>query len=386
MNILANLQEIPKKNYKAQQEQIAMQNQIITQMQEQASMQDLAYEQLLTQFQSASSISSPKKKGKARALTGSIQNQKSTNLSTKPSQTTSSRKKVPSKPAAFSSTPWKQPSRATGPKSANSCVQLSVPLKESPKRSPHQVAVAEWPEGFESTKGLILAGAVPKAPDPALLNEFDMQFSDISDINRVLDSPTAQNLVPTSKVITLAEAQAGCMKIDWFNNSLDPSQRTNIVDCDNVMFLPNAEASLLGKQHPDEKLSNKKFTEKYCAEASAKCNMDHRITNDDDDDDRDADNLSYHQGSIDLEETDGEEDGEDEEFEEEEEDEHDDLKFNKDDENWGKKGEEEEYEDGDGMSFEETGKGKGLMFSDDYQMFDGDEDAQALRYDAWADA
>ncbi|KAG0140178.1 hypothetical protein CROQUDRAFT_100483 [Cronartium quercuum f. sp. fusiforme G11] len=55
--------------------------------------------------------------------------------------------------------------------------------------------------------------AVPKPPIPALVAEFNARFSDVSDINGVLDSLTAQDLVDRNQVVTFSEARAGRMKI-----------------------------------------------------------------------------------------------------------------------------------------------------------------------------
>lgn len=61
--------------------------------------------------------------------------------------------------------------------------------------------------------GLILAGAVPKAPEPALMEEFNARFSNVSDITGVLDSHSAKALIADQEVITLAEARHGRMKV-----------------------------------------------------------------------------------------------------------------------------------------------------------------------------
>ncbi|KAG0139854.1 hypothetical protein CROQUDRAFT_54133, partial [Cronartium quercuum f. sp. fusiforme G11] len=50
--------------------------------------------------------------------------------------------------------------------------------------------------------------------------------------------------------------------VTWFNEALSNSQKQDIADIHLVMFLPDATHSLLGKAHPDEKLSDKKFTQK----------------------------------------------------------------------------------------------------------------------------
>ncbi|KAG0151271.1 hypothetical protein CROQUDRAFT_87082 [Cronartium quercuum f. sp. fusiforme G11] len=78
------------------------------------------------------------------------------------------------------------------------------------------------------------------------------------------------------------------------------------------MFLPKPEHSLLGKAHPDEKLSDKRFTEKYWAENTKEYEMEIKTEEEDDKDDDQTDlNNSDYGGSIDLDETDGEDDRDD---------------------------------------------------------------------------
>ncbi|KAG0149943.1 hypothetical protein CROQUDRAFT_8051, partial [Cronartium quercuum f. sp. fusiforme G11] len=76
---------------------------------------------------------------------------------------------------------------------------------------------------------------------------------------------------------------------DWFNHVLSASQKSEIADCDNVMFLPNVEQSLLGKAHPDKKLSDKKFSKKYWDEGSKVYDMDHKIEVEEDEDEDGSD-------------------------------------------------------------------------------------------------
>ncbi|KAH9809369.1 hypothetical protein DFH28DRAFT_934036 [Melampsora americana] len=188
-----NIAAILKQNLELQQKQIEAQNKVIEQMQAQSAAREQQYEDLLKKFetvgvngpQSQSSPPAPKKK--ARASTGSIPNKTST-----PSKSAkcSSRKKVPATPAP--KTPV-NPSRASGSKSATSRVKASSSKKPSPRKHPDQLTHEDWPEGYEQTKncfftfiriiwGLILSSAVPKAPDPAMVAEFNAHFSDVSDL------------------------------------------------------------------------------------------------------------------------------------------------------------------------------------------------------------
>ncbi|MBW0493766.1 hypothetical protein O181_033481 [Austropuccinia psidii MF-1] len=68
----------------------------------------------------------------------------------------------------------------------------------------------------------------------------------------------------------------------WFN-SQPPGQKTVIADYSKVALLPNSSASIQGVQHPNEKLSNRKFTEKYWEKVIGPYNISHEIPNDDSD-------------------------------------------------------------------------------------------------------
>ncbi|MBW0535425.1 hypothetical protein O181_075140 [Austropuccinia psidii MF-1] len=65
---------------------------------------------------------------------------------------------------------------------------------------------------------------------------------------------------------------------------------------DDEYDLINASKSLLGKPHPDERLSNKRFTDKYWAEAIQEYDILHEIFNDNELDDslsQESDDLEY---------------------------------------------------------------------------------------------
>ncbi|KAG0143370.1 hypothetical protein CROQUDRAFT_27253, partial [Cronartium quercuum f. sp. fusiforme G11] len=100
--------------------------------------------------------------------------------------------------------------------------------------------------------------------------------------------------------------------VEWFNETLSTSQKGEIGNIHQVMFLEDALQSLLGKSHPDEKLSNKKFNEKYWAKSTKEYIMEHMVEEEEDEeDDEDNPDANDEGESIDLEETDEEEDGED---------------------------------------------------------------------------
>ncbi|KAG0139032.1 hypothetical protein CROQUDRAFT_569260 [Cronartium quercuum f. sp. fusiforme G11] len=136
-----NLTKILKKNYEAQKEQIENQNQLITQMQEQATAQDKAYAELISKFESLTAVPSDKSKDKGKAKAATSLNLKKP----KPSQTALSSKNSSSQAAAAFSTPQKLPS-------SNPSFKATTTPTGSAKRSPNQVIEVEWPEGFESTK------------------------------------------------------------------------------------------------------------------------------------------------------------------------------------------------------------------------------------------
>lgn len=104
-----------------------------------------------------------------------------------------------------------------------------------------------------------------------------------------------------------------CYDKAWFNSQPAHVRRLT-VDHENVMFLPNTQQSLLAKPHPDEKLGDKKFTEKYWDIASRGYDLDYLQCNPEAEDgsDDDSEDDTYCPGSIDLDNTDGEDNDDDE--------------------------------------------------------------------------
>ncbi|MBW0527570.1 hypothetical protein O181_067285 [Austropuccinia psidii MF-1] len=80
---------------------------------------------------------------------------------------------------------------------------------------------------------------------------------------------------------------------DGFNN-FTAGQKRVLADSSSIAFLPDASKSLLGKQHPNERLSDKQFTQNYWDEAILPHNVSHNIAHDEDLDD------SVNEGSDDL--------------------------------------------------------------------------------------
>ncbi|MBW0474466.1 hypothetical protein O181_014181 [Austropuccinia psidii MF-1] len=82
---------------------------------------------------------------------------------------------------------------------------------------------------------------------------------------------------------------------NWFNNRTEGQKRI-IADSNSIAFLPDATKSLLGKQHQDERLSNKWFNQKYWEQVIKDYNISHEIVNDDELDDsltEESDQLAY---------------------------------------------------------------------------------------------
>ncbi|MBW0482746.1 hypothetical protein O181_022461 [Austropuccinia psidii MF-1] len=74
----------------------------------------------------------------------------------------------------------------------------------------------------------------------------------------------------------------------WFNNC-SPAQKTIHANTMKVAFLPDSSQSIGGIQHPDEKLSDKKFSEKYWDQLTKKYDLSHEIPADEDDDESNSD-------------------------------------------------------------------------------------------------
>ncbi|KNZ54689.1 hypothetical protein VP01_2882g2 [Puccinia sorghi] len=92
---------------------------------------------------------------------------------------------------------------------------------------------------------------------------------------------------------------------DWFNNLL-LQQRIDVADTRQVALLPDASQSLLGKQVPSEKLTDKQFNLKFFDQLSAPYDLTHEIKSYDDNEETDDEDDGSHVGEeIDLENTSG---------------------------------------------------------------------------------
>ncbi|MBW0558485.1 hypothetical protein O181_098200 [Austropuccinia psidii MF-1] len=68
----------------------------------------------------------------------------------------------------------------------------------------------------------------------------------------------------------------------WFNN-FPVGQKTVVADAFKVAFLPDASQSIRGIKHPDERLSDRNFTEKYWERCIADYDLSHDIAKEDED-------------------------------------------------------------------------------------------------------
>ncbi|MBW0501417.1 hypothetical protein O181_041132 [Austropuccinia psidii MF-1] len=77
---------------------------------------------------------------------------------------------------------------------------------------------------------------------------------------------------------------------DWFNNCTS-DQKRSIADINTIAFLPDVSKSLLGKPHPDERLSYKQFTALHWEEVIEAYDISHEIQNDNELDTEDSNGL-----------------------------------------------------------------------------------------------
>ncbi|KAG0146681.1 hypothetical protein CROQUDRAFT_62540 [Cronartium quercuum f. sp. fusiforme G11] len=91
---------------------------------------------------------------------------------------------------------------------------------------------------------------------------------------------------------------------DWFNSMLPAQKQSLIGDQQALAFLPNPLLSLTSASAPDEKLSDKKFTEKFWNQGTQKYDLCYQIVEEEDDNSSDHSD-SYTGDSIDLNDTSG---------------------------------------------------------------------------------
>ncbi|MBW0507410.1 hypothetical protein O181_047125 [Austropuccinia psidii MF-1] len=83
-----------------------------------------------------------------------------------------------------------------------------------------------------------------------------------------------------------------CYEVHWFDGKL-PSQQRNLADVGTMEFLTHASKSL-DFTNEDEKMGDKRFTDKNWNEATKKYNLDFLVLPDDESDEsRDGEDIDY---------------------------------------------------------------------------------------------
>ncbi|KAH9807674.1 hypothetical protein DFH28DRAFT_1146224 [Melampsora americana] len=144
-----------------------------------------------------------------------------------------------SKTALKTSTPRihssQQSSKPKGPRSLNKNNTPEQPTKHkltsskpasqfatpSPKKNENQMIMKETPEGFRTTKvcltmlmwGMVETGAIPPPPCLNNVREFTSAFSNSDEIQHVINSSAARELVPQHEVLTLKGIASGRRKM-----------------------------------------------------------------------------------------------------------------------------------------------------------------------------
>ncbi|MBW0517937.1 hypothetical protein O181_057652 [Austropuccinia psidii MF-1] len=92
---------------------------------------------------------------------------------------------------------------------------------------------------------------------------------------------------------------------EWFNEC--PSgERTVTADSHNVAFLQDVSKSIRGRQHPDEKLNDRNFTDKYWDEMTEPYDLSHEIAAEEEDDSDESDSTDLDGTSEELNKSDEE--------------------------------------------------------------------------------
>ncbi|MBW0589244.1 hypothetical protein O181_128959 [Austropuccinia psidii MF-1] len=92
----------------------------------------------------------------------------------------------------------------------------------------------------------------------------------------------------------------------WFN-SHSAGQKTITADAFNVAFLPDASKSLRGAQHPDERLGDRKFTDRFWDKLIGPYNISHEIPNEEELDETDEETYDVSEVGSSEDESDEEE-------------------------------------------------------------------------------
>ncbi|MBW0494962.1 hypothetical protein O181_034677 [Austropuccinia psidii MF-1] len=155
-----------------------------------------------------------------------------------------------------------------------------LPVKKKPnnclhKSNPYQLIIANTPPYFQYTK--------------------DSFYIHI----KVLWDMVHEHSVPIAPKISMLKEFSNCFKslpIDfydskWFNDC-PIGEKTVLANSFEVSFLPNASQSIRGIQHPDKRLSDRKFTEEFRDKCTAPYDLSHKISKKDDDYDESIENYS----------------------------------------------------------------------------------------------
>ncbi|MBW0558109.1 hypothetical protein O181_097824 [Austropuccinia psidii MF-1] len=90
-----------------------------------------------------------------------------------------------------------------------------------------------------------------------------------------------QRYIPETPLKSVCTRVPKRLPIDFYNplwlNDCPAGQKTITCDAFNIAFLPNSSESLCGIQHPDEKLSDRRFTEKYWDQLIVPYDISHEI-------------------------------------------------------------------------------------------------------------
>ncbi|MBW0469787.1 hypothetical protein O181_009502 [Austropuccinia psidii MF-1] len=95
-----------------------------------------------------------------------------------------------------------------------------------------------------------------------------------------------QHLVPDKPVTLICTRVPRGLLIDFYDpswfNSHTAGHKTLTADAFNVAFLPNASESLRGIQHPNERLGDWNFTQKYWDQIIEPYDISHKLSNEED--------------------------------------------------------------------------------------------------------
>ncbi|PLW38258.1 hypothetical protein PCANC_14896 [Puccinia coronata f. sp. avenae] len=144
-------------------------------------------------------------------------------------------------------------------------------------------------------------------------NDIIFQQEEAEPSNNHTNAPQINNEIPTGCYSSNSRLPIDFYDPDWFNELL-PAQKFKAANICLVTFLPDANQSLLGKQHEGEKLCDKKFVEKYWEELTKPYNLTHKIKPIEDEsssDSKQSNNSSYCGKEVVLSDTSGKEESDD---------------------------------------------------------------------------